>query len=237
VGILRHGGPLLVELLGGCPTPTTRQASGRDRHLNFNSPGTTSLATQPRWDTPPRVGATQVGVRVVQAWQVSRSDGVRIVPHHTKGVKRRLTTVRALADPATRTKDIWLSIRNGSSVVRSWRPAGWLPGKEGVRRAERQLSTRQSHLERSRDMVASRRVLRVANRYELRMVEAFLLNTHLRCCASERGRQTPRAYPPFLALGDSLSLEVSQTPTARCARPARAPTTLGSLGRGCPERC
>ena len=35
VGILRHGGPLLVELLGGCPTPTTRQASGGDRHLNF----------------------------------------------------------------------------------------------------------------------------------------------------------------------------------------------------------
>jgi hypothetical protein len=35
VGILRHGGPLLVWLLGGCPTPTTRQASGGDRHLNF----------------------------------------------------------------------------------------------------------------------------------------------------------------------------------------------------------
>jgi hypothetical protein len=35
VGILRHGGPLLVELLGGCPTPTTRQASGGDRHHNF----------------------------------------------------------------------------------------------------------------------------------------------------------------------------------------------------------
>jgi hypothetical protein len=35
VGILRHGGPLLVELLGGCPTPTTRQASGGDRHPNF----------------------------------------------------------------------------------------------------------------------------------------------------------------------------------------------------------
>jgi hypothetical protein len=26
---------LLVERLGGCPTPTTRQASGRDRHLKF----------------------------------------------------------------------------------------------------------------------------------------------------------------------------------------------------------
>jgi hypothetical protein len=36
VGILRHGGPLLVELLGGCPTPTTRQVSGGDRHLNFH---------------------------------------------------------------------------------------------------------------------------------------------------------------------------------------------------------
>jgi hypothetical protein len=36
VGILRHGGPLLVERLGGCPTPTTRQASGGDRHLNFH---------------------------------------------------------------------------------------------------------------------------------------------------------------------------------------------------------
>jgi Substrate binding domain of ABC-type glycine betaine transport system len=24
-----------VEQLGGCPTPTTRQASGGDRHLNF----------------------------------------------------------------------------------------------------------------------------------------------------------------------------------------------------------
>jgi hypothetical protein len=35
VGILRHGGPLLVELLGGCPTPTTRQVLGGDRHLNF----------------------------------------------------------------------------------------------------------------------------------------------------------------------------------------------------------
>jgi hypothetical protein len=35
VGILRHGGPLLVEPHGGCPTPTTRQASGGDRHLNF----------------------------------------------------------------------------------------------------------------------------------------------------------------------------------------------------------
>jgi hypothetical protein len=35
VGILRHGGPLLVELLGGCPTPTTRQVSGGDRHHNF----------------------------------------------------------------------------------------------------------------------------------------------------------------------------------------------------------
>jgi hypothetical protein len=35
VGILRHGGPILVELLGGCPTPTTRQASGGDRHLHF----------------------------------------------------------------------------------------------------------------------------------------------------------------------------------------------------------
>jgi hypothetical protein len=35
VGILRHGGPLLVWLLGGCPTPTTRQVSGGDRHLNF----------------------------------------------------------------------------------------------------------------------------------------------------------------------------------------------------------
>jgi hypothetical protein len=35
VGILRHGGPLLVECLGGCPTPTTRQVSGGDRHLNF----------------------------------------------------------------------------------------------------------------------------------------------------------------------------------------------------------
>jgi hypothetical protein len=35
VGILRHGGPLLVERLGSCPTPTTRQASGGDRHLNF----------------------------------------------------------------------------------------------------------------------------------------------------------------------------------------------------------
>jgi hypothetical protein len=35
LGILRHGGPLLVECLGGCPTPTTRQASGGDRHHNF----------------------------------------------------------------------------------------------------------------------------------------------------------------------------------------------------------
>jgi hypothetical protein len=35
VSILRHGGPLLVERLGGCPTPTTRQVSGGDRHLNF----------------------------------------------------------------------------------------------------------------------------------------------------------------------------------------------------------
>jgi hypothetical protein len=35
LGILRHGGPLLVELLGSCPTPTTRQASGGDHHLNF----------------------------------------------------------------------------------------------------------------------------------------------------------------------------------------------------------
>jgi hypothetical protein len=35
VGILRHGGPLLVERLGGCPTPTTWQASGGDRYLNF----------------------------------------------------------------------------------------------------------------------------------------------------------------------------------------------------------
>jgi hypothetical protein len=35
VGILRHGGPLLVELLGGCPTPTTRQVSGGDRHFKF----------------------------------------------------------------------------------------------------------------------------------------------------------------------------------------------------------
>jgi hypothetical protein len=26
---------LLVEQLGRCPTPTTRQASGGDRHLNF----------------------------------------------------------------------------------------------------------------------------------------------------------------------------------------------------------
>jgi hypothetical protein len=32
---LPPNGPLLVELLGGCPTPTTRQASGGDRHLNF----------------------------------------------------------------------------------------------------------------------------------------------------------------------------------------------------------
>jgi hypothetical protein len=29
VGILRHGGPLLVERLGRCPTPTTRQVTGR----------------------------------------------------------------------------------------------------------------------------------------------------------------------------------------------------------------
>jgi hypothetical protein len=35
VRILRHGGPLLVERLGSCPTPTTRQASGGDRHLKF----------------------------------------------------------------------------------------------------------------------------------------------------------------------------------------------------------
>jgi len=35
VGILRHGGPLLVECLGGCPTPTTRQVSGGDRHFKF----------------------------------------------------------------------------------------------------------------------------------------------------------------------------------------------------------
>jgi hypothetical protein len=34
-GILRHGGPLLVERLGGCPTPSTQQASGGDHHLNF----------------------------------------------------------------------------------------------------------------------------------------------------------------------------------------------------------
>jgi hypothetical protein len=33
--ILRHGGPLLVELLGSCPTPTTRQVSGGDRHFKF----------------------------------------------------------------------------------------------------------------------------------------------------------------------------------------------------------
>src|SRR4029450_1716849 len=32
---LRHGGPLLVERLGGYPTPTTGQVSGGDRHLNF----------------------------------------------------------------------------------------------------------------------------------------------------------------------------------------------------------
>jgi hypothetical protein len=35
VGILRHGGPVLVELLGGCPTPTRRQVSGGDRHFKF----------------------------------------------------------------------------------------------------------------------------------------------------------------------------------------------------------
>jgi len=35
VRILRHGGPLLVERLGSCPTPTTGQASGGDRHLKF----------------------------------------------------------------------------------------------------------------------------------------------------------------------------------------------------------
>jgi hypothetical protein len=57
VGILRHGGPLLVELLGGCPTPTTQQASGGDRHLNFygnldNLPAPTSarlLTAPPSW--------------------------------------------------------------------------------------------------------------------------------------------------------------------------------------------
>ena len=27
--------PVLVERLGGCPTPTTGQVSGGDRHLNF----------------------------------------------------------------------------------------------------------------------------------------------------------------------------------------------------------
>jgi hypothetical protein len=32
------GDPLLVELLGGCPTPTTRQASGGDRHLKIYEP-------------------------------------------------------------------------------------------------------------------------------------------------------------------------------------------------------
>jgi hypothetical protein len=31
-------------LLGGCPTPTTRQASGGDRHLNFYRTGTTSTS-------------------------------------------------------------------------------------------------------------------------------------------------------------------------------------------------
>jgi hypothetical protein len=39
VGIFRHGGPLLVERLGGYPTPTTRQPTG-DRHLNLHeNPG------------------------------------------------------------------------------------------------------------------------------------------------------------------------------------------------------
>jgi hypothetical protein len=35
---LLHGGPLPSGRLGGRPTPTTRQVSGGDRHLNFNKP-------------------------------------------------------------------------------------------------------------------------------------------------------------------------------------------------------
>src|SRR4029434_7439317 len=51
LGILRHGGPLLVELLGGCPTPTTRQVSGGDRHLNFyeDRDNLRSTTSQERW--------------------------------------------------------------------------------------------------------------------------------------------------------------------------------------------
>jgi len=48
----RAGGrpaPLLVEQLGSCPTPTTRQPSGGDRHPNFY--GT--------WDNLPATGLSE----------------------------------------------------------------------------------------------------------------------------------------------------------------------------------
>jgi riboflavin-specific deaminase-like protein len=51
VGILRHGGPLLVELLGGCPTPTTRQAQAGTATSTSTRTGTTSSGTQ-RADDP-----------------------------------------------------------------------------------------------------------------------------------------------------------------------------------------
>jgi hypothetical protein len=54
LGILRHGGPLLVELLGRCPTPTTRQASGGDRHLNLYETRD-NLSQRPRPARPPGV--------------------------------------------------------------------------------------------------------------------------------------------------------------------------------------
>ena len=41
-GFWGRSGPLLVERVGGCPTPTARQVTRRERHFNFYGTGTTS---------------------------------------------------------------------------------------------------------------------------------------------------------------------------------------------------
>jgi hypothetical protein len=76
LGILRHGGPLLVERLGGCPTPTTRQVTGRGPPPQLlQEPG------QPRWTRRqggpgPRQSAGMTGSRARDPKQCPDSGGV-----------------------------------------------------------------------------------------------------------------------------------------------------------------
>src|SRR5829696_1017520 len=115
-----YGGPLLVELLGGCPTPITRQVTGRGPPPQLlRKPGqplverpTNSPSCWPPWSGPPVVplGNDLTGGDL----EHDRAEEFDAVPSGRQGAAEvRSTVAQSYAGPTPSVSADWMAVNPG----------------------------------------------------------------------------------------------------------------------------